>query len=81
MLRPRAKVVEPVEDYKLVVTFNNGEKKIFDVKPYFNYPIFKALEDEKMFKTVHIGGISVEWLNGADICPDELYFDSKPIVQ
>jgi len=29
-----------------------------------------------MFKTVKIAGLSVEWKNGADICPDELYNNS-----
>jgi len=26
-----------------------------------------------MFNTVKIAGLSIEWENGADICPDELY--------
>lgn len=26
--------------------------------------------------TVKVGGLSIEWANGADICPDELYYNS-----
>lgn len=32
-----------------------------------------------MFNSVKIGGLSIEWENGADICPDELYNNSKKI--
>lgn len=34
-------------------------------------------KDTKKFNTVKISGLSVEWENGADICPDELYNNSK----
>lgn len=56
------------------------KKKIFDVKPYFKFKIFKELENLKKFNKVKISGLSIEWKNGADICPDELYNNSKEIV-
>ena len=34
MMRPMAVLVEPVENYQLMLEFDNGEKKKFDVKPY-----------------------------------------------
>ena len=61
----------------LEITFNNGEKKKFDVKPYFKFKQFNELEKEENFKKVKIAGLSIEWENGADICPDELYNRSK----
>ncbi|HTB32646.1 MAG TPA: DUF2442 domain-containing protein, partial [Bacteroidia bacterium] len=33
-MNPRVKEVYPMEDYQLRLVFNNGEEKIFDVKPY-----------------------------------------------
>ena len=33
MLRPTATKVVPTSDYQLIVTFDNGEKRRFDVKP------------------------------------------------
>ncbi len=80
-MRPRAIAVEPLDDFKLRVTFNNNEKRVFDVKPYFHFKPFKELQELALFKTVHIAGLSVEWQNGIDICPDELYYDSLPIPQ
>lgn len=77
-MRPKAIDVKPVENYTLEITFNNGEIRIFDVKPYLRFIQFKSLEDEKIFNSVKISGLSIEWSNGADICPDELYNNSEP---
>ncbi|AGA70562.1 Protein of unknown function (DUF2442) [Desulfitobacterium dichloroeliminans LMG P-21439] len=78
-IRPRAIAVKPLDDYKIIVTFNNGENRIFDVKPYFDFKLFKELEGTELFQGVRVAGLSVEWPNGVDICPDELYLDSIPI--
>jgi len=75
-MRPKAIEVKPLENYLLLITFDNGEKKIFDVKPYLNHKAFLALKNITLFNSVKIGGLSVEWPNGADICPDELYNNS-----
>ena len=61
----------------LEIIFDNGEKKQFDVKPYFKFKQFKELKNENEFRKVKIAGLSIEWENGADICPDELYNNSK----
>lgn len=76
-LRPRAIDVKPLNDYILEIKFSNGEKKKFDVKPYLNFKQFIDLKDESKFKKVKVAGLSIEWENGADICPDELYNNSK----
>lgn len=75
-MRPRAINVIPEEDYTLTIEFDNGELKLFDVKPYLNYKIFQELKDLNKFKKVKISGLSIKWSNGADICPDELYNNS-----
>lgn len=75
-MRPKAIDVKILEDYKLEILFDNNQKRIFDVKPYFKFKIFKELQDIKKFATVKIAGLSIEWENGADICPDELYNNS-----
>ena len=75
-MRPKAIDVIALKDYKLEVLFDNNERKIFDVKPYFKFKIFKELEDTKKFRRVKVSGLSIEWENGADICPDELYNNS-----
>ena len=75
-MRPKAINVVAKENYTLVVEFDNGEIKIFDVKPYLSYKAFEMLKDIKKFNSVKVTGLSVGWENGTDICPDELYNNS-----
>lgn len=79
-MRPKAIDVKVLENYKLEILFDNNKRKIFDVKPYFKFKIFKELEDVNKFNRVKVSGLSIEWDNGADICPDELYNNSKEII-
>ena len=75
------KSVRPLSEYQLLLTFENGEKKIFDMKPYLDKGIYKELKDESKFKTVRISFDSIEWCNNADIDPDFLYEKSKKITE
>ncbi len=72
--------VQPLEDYLLHLTFKNGEQKVFDMKPYLNTGIFKALKDERLFNTAKVSFDTIEWENEADIDPETLYHESIPMV-
>jgi len=61
--------VMPIENYQLNLIFENGENKIFDVKPYLNLGIFKELKNLEMFNTVRVSFDTIEWQNQADIDP------------
>ncbi|MBQ9633910.1 MAG: DUF2442 domain-containing protein [Schwartzia sp.] len=74
MIRPIA--VKPTEDYKLLLIFSTGEKKLFDVRPYLDMPFFSKLKDKESFNQVFVNDYTVEWKNGCDIAPHELYDDS-----
>lgn len=80
MLRPTAKTVVPMNDFMLRVSFDNGETKDFDVKPYIRGNWYGELSDATYFKSVFANGYTVEWANGQDICPDELYYNSTAVV-
>ena len=75
MLLPRLKNVELLDSLKLRLEYETGEVKIFDVTPYASGPWFGELKDRAYFKTVHLlpGGIGIEWADGQDIAPHELY--------
>jgi hypothetical protein len=79
MLRPQAIAVKTCPDYCLLVTFSNNEKRIFDVKPYLSFAPFRELKNISLFNTVKPAGLSIEWLHGQDICPDELYYNSVSV--
>ena len=78
MATPRATNVEPLENYRLLVTFSNGERRIYDANPLIKGDWFGKLRDPALFRTAHIAGLSIEWAGGQDICPDELYHASVP---
>lgn len=75
MLRPTVIKVIPQENSILSLEFDNGEKKQFDVKPYIKGSWFGKLGDESYFKTVKANGYTIEWADGQDICPDDLYYN------
>lgn len=76
---PSLKAVTPAANYELLLTFESGEQRAFDVKPYLGTGIFAALKDQTLFRSVHISFDTVEWVNGADLCPEVLYEDSRPV--
>ena len=74
MIRPLA--VKPLSDYRLLLTFSTGEKKIFDVSSYLSMPFYATLKDKTAFQRVFVNEYTVEWSNGCDIAPHELYENS-----
>lgn len=80
MLRPTVVSVQVEQDYMLRLTFDNGEVKRFDVKPYIQGAWYSALNNEEYFRTVRPNGYSVEWADGQDLCPDELYYNSVAVA-
>ncbi len=77
-MNPRVKYVKPNSDYTIILTFTNGEIKIFDLKPYLYKGIFQELKDISLFNSVKPFLGSVQWRNGQDLCPDTLYLESQP---
>jgi hypothetical protein len=73
-----AREVKPLPDFRLLITFENGEQKVFDVTPYLDLGAFRELKDRELFNTARISFDTVEWPNGADLCPEILYEQSVP---
>jgi hypothetical protein len=79
VIRPRAIEVKTEPNYLLLVLFSNNEKRLFDVKPYLDFKPFEELKNPEIFNTVKPAGLSIEWVHGQDICPDELYYNSVSV--
>ena len=73
------KEVKPATDYMLILTFENGEKRQFDMKPYLSTGIFSELQDVSMFNTVHVSFDTIKWGNEADFDPEILYKESQAL--
>ena len=73
--------VKAIEKYKLYIKFEKGEEKILDRGQDIKEKFYAKLKDYEYFKNVRISetGITIEWQNGEDIAPENLYYNSKTI--
>jgi hypothetical protein len=69
--------VKPMDDYRLFLTFENNEQKIFDVSPYLEIGKFTELKNKDIFDSVKVSFDSIEWSNHLDLDPEVLYQKSK----
>lgn len=76
---PVLKSVEPISNYNLILTFDNGEKRQFDMNPFLNLGIFKELKSIEKFNSVRLSFDTIEWDNEADLDPEILYKSSIKI--
>jgi hypothetical protein len=76
-MNPRVKDVKPLADYRLKITFTNGEVGTYDCRPLLDFGVFRELEDKTYFQKVRVEGGTVVWPHEQDICPDTLYLDSE----
>jgi hypothetical protein len=76
---PAVREVIPSADYTLLLTFDNGDKKKFDMKPYLHLGIFRELKDIAKFNSVRVSFDTIEWENEADIDPEILFTQSEKI--
>ncbi len=67
------KDVKALDNYLLLLKFENEEEKLFDVKPYLEIGKFKELKNENLFKSVKVCFDSIEWDNQLDLDPEPLY--------
>jgi len=74
------KAVVPNNDYTLTLTFENDEKRLFDMKPYLDFgPVFQELKNLSLFRSARVAFRSVEWANNADLDPEILYPNSVSV--
>lgn len=67
------KNVKPLNEYKLLLMFERGIKKIFDMNPYLKYPMYEHFADISLFNSVCTNGQTVVLNDDIDIAPESLY--------
>ena len=68
------------DDFKLKVTFNNGETHLVDLSNDLTGEVFEPLRDKNFFKKAYLTEWSViEWPNGADFAPEYLLEIGKKV--
>jgi hypothetical protein len=70
---------EYIDEYIILLTFNDGTKKAVDLQHEIDEGIFLPLKDKEFFKNFHISANTVEWENGADFAPE--FLRSLPEIQ
>jgi hypothetical protein len=81
LLRPlvRVRSVEPLDGFRVRLSFEDGTQRDEDLTVYLLGPIFEPIRnDPDVFRSVRVEGGTVAWPNGADIDPDVLYYGLRP---
>ena len=76
MIPPRIKNVTIIKNYILEITYVNGEVKIYDMEKNLRYDCYKNLKNPKYFKKLKNVETTIEWPEGEDIDPNDLYENS-----
>jgi len=71
--------VEVADDFKLTLTFENGEIREFDCRPILNEKPFDSIANIFIFRQARVEYGTVVWPNEVDIAPETLYLESKSI--
>lgn len=75
----RARAVEPLEGFRVRVTFEDSTQRVIDLESYLHGPIFEAIRsDPAVFRSMKVEEGIIAWENGADIDPDVLYYGLTP---
>ena len=71
--------VNAKSDFTLELEFENGEQRIFDMKPYLRKKPYHCLTSYGLFGCASIDYGTVVWPGNIDIAPETLYDASVPI--
>lgn len=66
-------------DYRLDVTFQNGEQRRFDMRPLLEMKPWNRIASLNLFERAKVEYGTVVWPGEIDIAPETLYDDSVPI--
>jgi len=64
--------------YKLLLKFENGESRVFDMSPYLDRRPFSSLKTSAIFDLATVDYGTVVWPGNIDIAPETLYDRSVP---
>jgi hypothetical protein len=80
-MNPYVKDLTPLPNHRLLLTFENGETRIFDVTLYLERGVFQRIKHFGLFGLAKVVAGSVEWPGEIDLSYDTLYLESKLATQ
>lgn len=66
-------------DYALFLEFENGEKRVFNMRPYLDKRPFVRIRDALLFAQARVNYGTVVWPGNIDIAPEPFYGRSVPV--
>ena len=76
-ITPDVLEVKALNNYYIYLKFETGEEKVYDMSKLMNkLASYKKLKIREYFEKVKPSGETVEWEEGEDVCPENLYNDS-----
>ena len=75
-MNPRVLKLQAQAGHQLLLKFENGETRLFDLTPWLHKGVFRALKDSLSFALAHVVDGSVEWPGEIDLSYDTLYLRS-----
>jgi len=73
--------VKATSDYLLIITFEDGQQRYFNMEPYIDQPPWNRLQHQLIFKQAYVQHGTVAWPGNIDIDPETLYELSSPVAQ
>ena len=80
-MNPQVTRATPQPDHHLLLEFDNGETRLFDLTPWLDRGVFRALRDSPEFAQARVVDGSVEWPGEIDLSYDTLYLRSVVVKQ
>ena len=68
--------VKPLNDQMMLLTFNNGEERLFDAT-ILNGPVYEGLREEDVFMSPVLDHGVVTWKDGEIDCAPEYMYDNS----
>jgi hypothetical protein len=78
---PSVRNVVTNDDFTLVVTFDNDEEGILDMKPYLGIGVFRKIAEIEKFRTAKVSFDTIEWCDGVDLDPEFVYSKCETAVK
>jgi hypothetical protein len=66
------------KDHTLLLVFENGETRRFDMRPWLDRKPFSRLRDSPLFLKATVAYGTVVWPGDIDIAPETLWDESEP---
>ncbi len=66
-------IVHPNPDYSMLIVFENGEKKLFDMRTYLDQKPWDNLKNQNIFLRAFVHNGTIAWPGNYDIDPETLY--------